>query len=213
MDEWRMQSLISAATEQQQNKKTDVRQSEKDSGRDVTVNLEDEERANTRSHTFEMPPRDSLNQNRSRGWCWFRPGCFFCWAGHPSSSSGWILLDTAAPITTWNQKVDGHIIHFLSAKLPWDYKNSLHQWLFCFVLFFFFFSRRGWIPPQLFLLSSVSFWISCRTYRNHIHQSSKWRRLFDRLSGSIPQVNEQASINIIYLCFVSFFPARRKKNK
>lgn len=78
MDEWRMQSLISAATEQQQNKKTDVRQSEQDSGRDVTVNLEDEERANTRSHTFEMPPRDSLNQNRSRGWCWFRPGCFFC---------------------------------------------------------------------------------------------------------------------------------------
>jgi hypothetical protein len=64
----------------------------------------------------------------------------------------------------------------------------------------------GWIAPfQLFSFVSFSFFFTLVPYiPQPYHQSSKWRRLLSDFEV-VPQVNEEASINIIYLCLFRFF--------
>ena len=50
---------------------------------------------------FEMPPRDSLKQSRSRGWCWFRRRRFFMGRrleAPPPSECHWIQRDQSCAI-------------------------------------------------------------------------------------------------------------------
>jgi hypothetical protein len=75
-------------------------------------------------------------------------------------------------------------------------------------------SSRGWIPPfsNCFLLSPFFLFTLVPYIPQPYHQSSKWRRLLSDFEV-VPQVNEEASINIIYVCFFSPFPAKRRTKK
>lgn len=63
--------------------------------------------------------------------------------------------------------------------------------------------EEGGFPPPFPI---VSLKLSCRTYHHIYRQSGKWRRLLSDFQV-VPQVNEETSINIIYVrSFVrSFF--------
>lgn len=91
---------------------------------------------------FEMPPRDSLKQNRTRGWCWFRRGRFFFGEETRGSTSVRVLLDPGPPILC-----DSQHIRWIHHSFSYSHGGQLlYRGGDCFLVVH---RGGGWIPPPL----------------------------------------------------------------
>ena len=132
----------------------------KDRSRRETTDLKKRDKTESKHKTphFEKPPRDSLNQSRSRGWCWFRRGRFFLREETQSSTSVQVLLDPARPILC-----DSKTTRWIHHSFYYSHRGELLHGGDGFLVV------RRVDPPfsNCFLLSPFSFLLSCRTYHNH----------------------------------------------
>lgn len=95
---------------------------------------------------FEMPPRDSLKQSRTRGWCWFRRGSFFFGEETRDSTSVRVPLDPARPILC-----DSQHIRWIHHSFSYSHGGQLlYRGGDCFLVVH---RGGGWIPPPFPIVS------------------------------------------------------------
>ena len=173
--------------------------------------LEERDKTESKHKTphFEKPPRDSLNQSRSRGWCWFRRGRFFLREETQSSTSVQVLLDPARPILC-----DSKTTRWIHHSFYYSHRGELLHGGDGFLVV------RRVDPPfsNCFLLSPFSFLLSCRTYHNHTinrvngADSCPTLKLYHRLMRRHQLTLSTFCLFVFFLVF-SPFPAKRRTKK